>query len=138
MDFIVAEVDPGSSSAFTAWLPLVNLGLAGLFLFYFIVNKIHSHPELERVERANENALAELRAQHQAAITAQKESHAAVMERMDDHVRALILERDKANAERNEAIGIMRDFTIAAGVVFSNQQPPQWQPPRRQGEVSDR
>jgi hypothetical protein len=138
VDFILADVDPGSSSAYSTWLPLVNLGLAGLFLFYFIVNKIHSHPELQRVELANERALSELRAQHQAAIIAQKESHAAAMERMDDHVRALILERDKANAERNEAIGIMRDFTIAAGVVFSNQQPPKWEPPRRQGEVSDR
>ena len=134
MDWLFAAGETPAEAFFdpSFW---VNLGLGGVFLFFFIMNKIHSHPELERVERGNEKALDELRKQHEAAIRSQKESHEAAMERMDDHVRALILERDKANAERNEALTIIRDFSIAAGAVFGN-QPPKWDP-RRKGESGD-
>jgi len=136
------------------WL---NAGAIGIGFGLFLMGRLHSNSEMERVEKLHEAALNEMRTQHTASMTAQreqhgaamtqqreqhaqamdelrrqheatikfqKESHAAAMERMDDHVRLLILERDKANAERNEAVGVMRDFTLMASAILGNQRPP--------------
>lgn len=129
MQWVLASAtDPtGAISDPTFW---VNLGAVGVFLGLFMADKIHSQGALRRVEHAAEQAaaqravsLAALQAQHEAAMKAQKEAHESAMQRMDDHVRALIIERDKANAERNEAVAVMRDFTLMAGAVL-NQRPP--------------
>lgn len=125
---IIAEGDPASAAFIDPgfWL---NLGVAGAFLFFFLTGKIHSSREMDRVERAAATAL-----------LAQKEAHADAMQRSDDQVRQLMLERDRSNAERDEAIGVMRDFTMMAGTIF-NSNPPTWKPrpakPPRRGVPRD-
>lgn len=115
------------------WL---NAGALGVGFWFFMSGRLHSNREMERVESASSSAMTELRKQHETTVKMQKDAHEQAMQRMDDHVRQLIIERDKANAERNEAIGVMRDFTMMAGAVL-NQQPPNWRPSRSsQREVS--
>lgn len=104
------------------WL---NAGAIGVFLGLFLADKIHSQGALRRVQDANDAAIRELTRQHEAAMLAQRSAHQDAMQRADDQVRQLIVERDKSNAERNEAIGVMRDFTLMAGAVL-NQRP--WPP----------
>jgi hypothetical protein len=131
-DPVSAITDPGF---------LLNLGAVGFFLTLFLADKIHSQGALRRVEAAAEEArnqraasLAVMQAQHEEALKVhrqshesamrlQKEAHDSAMQRMDDHVRQLIVERDAANKERNEAVGVMRDFTLAAGAILHHRPP---------------
>jgi hypothetical protein len=102
---------------------LFNVGAVGFFLTLFLADKIHSQGALRRVQEADATALRELTRQHEAALSAQRSAHLDAMQRADDHVRALIVERDKANAERNEAVAVMRDFTLMAGAVLNSRPP---------------
>lgn len=104
----------------------VNAGAVGVFLGLFLADKIHSQGSLRRVQDANEVALRELTRLHEAALIVQRNAHQDAMQRADDHVRQLLIERDKANAERNEAVAVMRDFTLMAGAVLG--QKPPWPP----------
>lgn len=121
------SADP--ARAFTDPAFWLNAGAVGAGFWWFMSGRLHSNGEMQRVEKSSTTAMSELRAQHETTIKLQKDAHESAMQRMDDHVRSLIVERDKANAERNEAIGVMRDFTMMAGAVL-NQQPPNWRPPR--------
>lgn len=112
---ILADADTGTA-AFANPAFWVNLGAVGVIACAFMAGKLHSTGEMDRIERANESAL-----------KAQKEAHADAMQRADDQVRQLMLERDRSNAERDEAIGVMRDFTLMAGTLF-NSNPPTWRP----------
>lgn len=129
----VATGDPGAAFATdpSFWLNAGALGaIAGLFTFGILHSdkeltgaRVASKEAAEELRKQNLAAMDELRKQHSDTIRFQKESHAAAMERSDDHVRQLILERDQANKERNEAVAVMRDFTLMAGAVL-NQRPP--------------
>lgn len=133
-DLWLAAADAASTpeAVFTDPSFWLNAGALGMGFWFFMSGRLHSNGELSRVETSNATALEELRKQHEATVRMQKEAHESAMQRMDDHVRSLIVERDKANAERNEAIGVMRDFTMMAGAVL-NQGPPQnWRPQRRE------
>jgi hypothetical protein len=107
---------------------LVNLGVAGAILVAFFSGRLHSTNEMDRVERACN-----------LAAEAQKDAHDVVMQRLDDHIRRLIVERDRALAERDEMIGVMKDFTMMAGAVLNQDQPwrqkPRSQPPPRRGDT---
>ncbi len=115
----------------------VNLGVAGVFLFAFFMGRLHSPAEMTRVEKAHAVAFEEQRKSQEAAINAHRDAAEAAMQRLDDQVRQLILERDRALAERDEMIGVMKDFTLMAGAVLNQDQP--WRrtaknpPPRRGG-----
>lgn len=110
---ILAEADP--SGAFVDPTFWVNLGAVGVICAAFMSGKLHSTKEVDRIDK----------------------SHADAQQRSDDQVRQLILERDKANRERDEAISVMRDFTLMAGTIFDTNRPT-WKPPPRKLSSEER
>ena len=91
----------------------VNLGVAGIFLMGFATDRIHSKGSMDRAEASHSLSLDKLEKQHEAAMTK--------LERQNDR---LIVERDRALAERDEMIEVMKNFTHAASGILqaSNQQ----------------
>lgn len=144
---LAAAQDP--EAAFTDPSFWLNAGALGAIAGLFVFGKLHSTRELDRVEeqtaktvadliKSHQESTATLTKHHQESIAALKEAHAQQMQRMDDHVRSLIVERDRSNAERNEAVQVMRDFTMMAGAVL-NKTPMGWgnRPPPRRPELGD-
>lgn len=115
------------------WL---NAGALGVIAGLFVFDKLHSSGDLERVEEHTTVTVANLIKTNDGTVRDLKEAHAQAIQRMDDHVRSLIVERDRANGERNEAIAVMRDFTMMAGAVL-NQTPP-WGRQSRKGDSGER
>lgn len=133
--FLAADESP--SADFTNPAVWVNLGVAGVFLAAFFAGKLHSNKEMGRVEALNKSALDAQLTASKLAYEAQQRAQDSALQRLDDQVRQLLVERDRALAERDEMIGVMKDFTMMAGAVLNQEQPwrkPKAQPPRRGGE----
>lgn len=102
---LAAAGEPGTVfSDPTFW---INLGVAGVFLFMFTTGKIHPQATVDKVER-------------QALIALGK---------MDKQIDRLIEERDRALAERDEMIEVMKDFTHTASAILQFEQQPRRPPP---------
>lgn len=106
-DLILAANEPGTVfSDPTFW---INLGVAGVFLFMFVTGKIHPQSTLDKIEA---------RAAKDAADAKEREIQ-------------LRGERDRALAERDEMIEVMKDFTHTASAILQFEQtrrPPQRRP----------
>ena len=87
----------------------INLGAVGVFLYYFITDKVFSKGAMEKVERL-----------------AQKSE-----EKQDKQIERIIGERDRALAERDEMIEVMTNFTRTASALLQFEIPPHKPPPRR-------
>lgn len=79
----------------------INLGAVGVFLYYFITDKVFSKGAMEKVEK-------------QAEKTEQN---------LERQVERLVSERDRALAERDEMIEVMTDFTQKAAIIFQHEAP---------------
>lgn len=89
----------------------VNLGVAGIFLFGFATDRIHSKGSMDRVE-----------AQHNMALEKLEKQHEVQMSKLEKQNDRLIVERDRALAERDEMIEVMKNFTHAASGILQASQ----------------
>lgn len=97
--------DPGASFADpAAW---INLGTAGLFLFAFLTGKIYSQTTLSKIEDQRDKAVASA----------------------ETRERRLTEERDRALAERDEMVEVIKDFTHTASAILNITGAP-WKPAR--------
>lgn len=102
----------------------VNLGVAGIFLLGFATDRIHSKGSMDRVELQHNVALEKLEKQHEAAMT-----------KLEAQNERLISERNRALAERDEMIEVMKNFTHAAsGILQASHQQRSQSSRRRTGE----
>jgi hypothetical protein len=85
----------------------VNLGVAGVFLGLFLAGKISSQRTVDDLKAAHERALAELKGVNTAALAMQTLQ-----------LDRVISERNKALAERDEMIDVMKDFTHTASAIL--------------------
>jgi hypothetical protein len=95
----------------------VNLGVAGVFLALFLAGKISSQRTVQDLKDAHQRELEGLRGSHSAALAMQTLQ-----------LDRIISERNRALAERDEMIDVMKDFTHTASAILQVRPPT---PPRR-------
>jgi hypothetical protein len=136
---IAAVVDAGSAGeSVTTVLSIVvgslNLGLAGIVIYWFFSGKLHSDDEMDRVTTAHSSEM-------DRVVTA----HAVVVERLTAENQRLINEKARVEDQRDDAlklaqsqVPILQNFTA----VTSNLLPilteltryrEDYPPPRRRG-----
>lgn len=98
MTYATGETPTTSLANPAVW---INLGAVGVFLYYFITDKVFSKGAMEKVEK-------------QAEKTEQNQ---------DKQIERLVSERDRALAERDEMIEVMTDFTQKAAIIFQHESP---------------
>lgn len=113
---VAAAVDAGTASeSVTTVLSIVvgslNLGLAGVVIYWFFSGRLHSDDEMDRITAAHSSEM-------DRVVTA----HAVVVERLTAENQRLINEKGRAEEQRDDAlklaqsqVPIMQNFTAIAG-----------------------
>lgn len=85
----------------------VNLGVAGVFLLAFFTGRLHSNREMDAMI-----------GQYKAAIDLIVAQNAATTERMERQITQLTNERDRAYAEKDDMVDVIKDFTHTASALL--------------------